>query len=1003
MRLNQALLLTALTMSTIAGTTLALPAPAFADAQPAVAAPADLKAALPWDPALVRGTLPNGVSYIIRKHANPEARASVWLHIGSGSLNEVDETRGLAHFLEHMAFNGSENFPPGTVVNFFQSMGLQFGRDQNAFTSFDQTTYQLALPDTKPETIAKGLLFLSDVGGRLLLRDDEIDSERGIILEERRTRLGASQRIMEQVLPRLAPESTIGRRLPIGTEPTIKGVPRQAFVDYYTTFYVAGNMTVIAVADADPAEVVKEIEKAFGSLPAKPKPADLPVGVKGTQGRSAIVASDPDLKSVSLNFQRMEPPLPPSTTVGQMRTDLVDLIGTWAFNRRVAAMQAKGEISAAERLTASVGNFANAARDVSIEASGKPEAWQDILKETGREVQRARLHGFSEREIADARTALVSQAEEAASREATIPAQAHLRRINGDLASGEPTMSAAQRVDLLKQLLPTITASEVGQRWNANFDMDNVIFVAEVPSTLPGGVPAESDLVKAAGAALDVKPEAPKEEARAASLLSKEPAPGKVAESAVFEPAQVTSAWLSNGVRVHHRFMDVRKNEAQIVITIAGGSLLETAASRGLTEAGTLAWSSPATSALSSTQIRDLMTGKKVRVRGGAGGLDTLSIAISGDPAELEAGFQLAYLMLTDPVIEKAEFDRWKAQQARAIEQRKVNPMGVMMEALADGLYPKDELRTRPLTQEQVSAVTLEAAQAWLRERVKTGPIEVAIVGDVKAEQVMPLVEKYVGSLPARERIGAGAFASSRKVARNAGPITISRTAATQTDQAMVLDGFYGADVTNVRDVRLLQVASRVLSTRMVKAIREDKQLVYSIGAVHRPARELPGFGMFLSQAPTQPGKAEALSKALEEVYTEFAKNGPTEEEMVTAKKQFANLFAEQMKEPDFWLGRMTDLDYRGLKLEDTMEAPAFYQNVKGEDVREAFARYYKPENVIRFVVLPQASPDSSTSTPDAPGVPGGSKKPGEPGAPGEPDGGKPPMKPEKPNTGAPK
>src|SRR2546422_7137764 len=171
---------------------------------------------LPTDPALVTGTLPNGLSYIIRKHRNPEGRVSIWLHVSSGSLNETDATQGLAHYLEHMAFNGSANFPAGTVIPFFQSLGLAFGRDQNAFTSFDQTTYQLALPGGGRDVVEKGLLFMSDVAMRMSLGATEIDGERQIILEEKRARASAQQRVQDQVYERLAPDSTLGRRLPAG-------------------------------------------------------------------------------------------------------------------------------------------------------------------------------------------------------------------------------------------------------------------------------------------------------------------------------------------------------------------------------------------------------------------------------------------------------------------------------------------------------------------------------------------------------------------------------------------------------------------------------------------------------------------------------------------------------------------------------------------------------------------------------------------------------------------
>ena len=186
------------------------------------ASPADEK--VPIDPALVMGTLPNGLNYIIRPHKNPEGRVSIWLHVSTGSFNETESTRGLAHYLEHMAFNGTANFPPGSVVPFFQSLGLSFGRDQNAFTGFDQTTYQLTLPSGSRESVEKGMLYMSDVGLRMSLFPAEIDSERQIILEEKRARASAQQRVQDQIFERLAPESTLGRRLPIGSEATIKSV-----------------------------------------------------------------------------------------------------------------------------------------------------------------------------------------------------------------------------------------------------------------------------------------------------------------------------------------------------------------------------------------------------------------------------------------------------------------------------------------------------------------------------------------------------------------------------------------------------------------------------------------------------------------------------------------------------------------------------------------------------------------------------------------------------------
>ena len=257
------------------------------------------------------------------------------------------------------------------------------------------------------------------------------------------------------------------------------------------------------------------------------------------------------------------------------------------------------------------------------------------------------------------------------------------------------------------------------------------------PSNMTGGVPSESDVIAVGTKALDVKPEAEKEAARAAALMDKIPTPGTIAEQDEHAATKVANAWLSNGARVHYRFMDEQKNEASINITLAGGSIEETAADRGIGELASVAWAQPATSTLTSTDIRDLTTGRKARARGGVG-LDTMTITVSGSPAELESAMQQAYLMLTDPVIEKSGYDRWKTRSLRSAEERKKVVDGVFAETLVATIYPASETRVQPLTPDQINAQTPEKSQAWLRSRLATAPIEVTIVGDIQKDEAMP-------------------------------------------------------------------------------------------------------------------------------------------------------------------------------------------------------------------------------------------------------------------------
>jgi zinc protease len=918
---------------------------------------------LPTDPRLVTGELDNGLKYIVMQHGNPPGRAAVWLHVSTGSLNETDEQRGIAHYLEHMAFNGSENFPPGSVITFFESMGLRFGQHQNAFTSFDQTVYQLAMPDNKPETLDKALLFMSDVAGRLLLLPDEIENERQVILEERRSRMSGRQRVQDQVIARLIPGSLIGERLPIGVEETILGVDQDDFRDYYTRWYVPSNMTLVVVADMEPEQAVARVREHFGFGERTPVPVDQDARVAPTEGHSAIVVSDPELTSADITIGRITPPSPPVTTVELARAEIVETIGSMALNRRIEAKVNRGGTSYLGA-GASTQNLFNVARFTQVSADGKPERWRDMLTELAADVQRARLHGFEEHEIEDVKTMLLASAERFVEMEKTIPASFLLRQITLTVASGEPVMSPTQTLDLYRRLLPTITAEEVSARFAELYDPSAAVFVLEIPSSAE--VPAEADLLSHGLAAIAARPEKEAAARRASALLEKTPTPGDVAEQAEHQASAVWSGWLSNGVRVHHRFMDYREGQVTVTITLADGSLRETAADRGVSQAAGLAWDQPATSTLSSTDIRDLMVGKKVSV-GGSGDLDDMRLTVSGSATDLEAGMQLAYLLLTDPRIEASALEQWKERQLRAIEAREKDPRAAFAFHFPDTIFPRGEVRTRPLTASQVERITLEQAQARLDRVIATAPIEVAIVGDISRERAVELARTYLGSLPPRERISDATLDDLRPAGPETGPLARDAEVATQTPTAFVLAGFFGPDADNIADSRRMGLAARIVSSRMIQRIREQERLVYSISAASQPAPALPGFGLFFASAPTDPAKVERLLATIEEMYETFAAEGPTAEELEVAKKQAANTFDEQMKEPGFWTSRLATLTYRGVSLDDIVAAPEAYQNETAEAIRETFAKYYKPESIVSVIVRPVGNEPAPSSTPEAP------------------------------------
>lgn len=929
---------------------------------------------LPSDERLVRGEMDNGMHYIVRANAKPPGRMAVWLHVSAGSLDETEQQRGLAHFLEHMAFEGSEHFPPGTVVPLFESFGMTFGHDQNAFTSFDQTVYQLTLPDTKAETIDKAMAFLDDVAQHLTLPPPQIDAQRQVILQERTSRLGSIQRVQDYYFERVAPGSTLGHHIPIGTEEAIKSFQQPDLASFYHQWYVPANMTVLAAGDLDPKALEQAVKQHFSGGARAPAPAMRPVGIAPYAGVRAIVAADPELTTAEVGFNWLTPAPPAVKTMADYRQRLVEAMGTWCFDRRLQQKVSQGKVSF-QSGGAQISDLFGAGRLTAIIAHGDADKWKQMLTDSATELRRATLHGFTDQELGDARKEMQSNVERAVETEAGRSDSAVLGEIDQAVENGDTITSSQQDLEITKAILPQITLAEVNGRFAALFDSEKPLsFVLQAPSK--GEVPTEEQLIALGQQAFWVKPEAETAPKEATALLEKAPEPAPVEELTEEPQSHVWSGWLADGARVHFRRMDYLKDQVGVAIIVAGGEIQENAENRGITQASLTAWAQPATSKLSSTDIQKLLTGKKASTGTPQTTADAIILPVGGSPEELETGMQLAYLLLTDPVIEPTAFQRWAQRKKQSIAQSKLSPQGVFGDLLADTLYPADAVRVRPLTIEQVDHLSLEGSQAWLRDLCAKAPMEVAIVGDIDKDKAMDLAQRYLGNLPKRERISKSTLDPLRTVAYRPGPLEAHREVQTQTQQAIVMAGLQGPALKDLEDVRLINLATRVLTTRATATIREKQQLAYSPSVSASPGTEYPRLGIIAAISPTDPKNAEPLVGAFTQLFDEFAKSGPTAEEMETAKKQVAADLDNQLRQPGYWIQTLATLDYHERTIESILSGPAAYAAFTAEQVKAAWDKYDKPEQSFRLWVVPAANapgPEGVTgAVPDRPGGAGG-------------------------------
>ncbi|MGD8453785.1 MAG: insulinase family protein [Phycisphaerae bacterium] len=921
---------------------------------------------LPTDSRVQTGRLDNGVSWVYRQHATPPGRVFLLVHVRTGSLNETEAQRGLAHFIEHMGFNGTEHFAPGELIPYFESIGMEFGADVNAYTSFDQTCYMVFLPDTSMEEIDKGLMVLSDYVFRDLLLEAEIDKERGVILEELRGGQRAEQRMRDELWPKLFAGSRFGQRMVIGTEEVIRGAGRDELERYYRTWYRPENVTVFLVGDVELDPLMSVVQKWFGEY--KPEgPAEKAHGpeFKPFTEQRAIIVTDPEYARGDFAAINLRPGRQPPTTVDEWRGELVEHLACRMVTRRLEERVRQGEASFQEAgLWA--GSFFDEAVLVSAQASGEPRDWEAAAREVVIEISRARQFGFNERELELARSELRAAAQRAVDTENTRDGQAILFELSRLWHEQQPIMTAAQELELVDRLLPTITLAELNQVFADYFRPGTFAYVLEFPDKPDVKVPTEDEVLAVARAALSERVEPPVEKKGPGDLLAAEPEAGHVVESTVDEDLGITSAWLENGVRFHHRYMDYRKDTVLMSISLAGGQIEETPDNIGVTAVSLLAINQPATSRLSSNDVIDIMTGKNVEVRA-VPAEDAVVIRIQGSPADLEDGLRLVYALLQDAKLEEAAFTTWKQSLLQRLAMAQQRPDFKGFEAMRELMGGGDPRLAMP-TAERVERQTVAGGQAWIERLCKQAPIEVAIVGDIKLDRAQSLIEKYLGSLAPRERTAAN-LDPLRKLHRQAGPLKRRVEVPTVTDKAFFLYGFMSCDAVAVEESRLFHLAANIVTSRLIKRVREELSLVYTIQAQSEPSMAYLDNGLFFSYSPCDPAKIDEVVAETERVYREFAEKGPTDEELANARKQVETDLDTDMKEPEYWWGVLQGLEQHKMELAPLKTIRADFAGYTAEQVRAAFAKYYTPERtfVVTAAPVPPPAPPAPVEPAEAP------------------------------------
>jgi len=913
----------------------------------APAAPVDPVVAL--DAAIKRGTLANGLTYYVMKHQKPEQRAALWLVVDAGSVLEDDDQRGLAHFVEHMAFNGTKRFPKQAIIDYMEKAGIRFGPDLNARTSFDETVYQLTVPTDNRDVMMKGLDILRDWASDVSFDPAEVDKERGVVLEEWRGGRGPFARINDRQWPVLFQGSRYAERLPIGRPEVIKGAPRDKLVRFYKDWYRPHNMAVLAVGDFDPAELEQAITARFGDLVEPPRPRTrAPVPVPHDHELAVTIATDREMPLTRVAIvDKLDHRN--NATRGDFRRFVVERLYHDMLNARFAelAQDPAAPITVAGSNTSALTRTCDG---FSRNAGAKDGRVGDALALLFREIARVEKFGFLPSELERTRIAMIARFENDAREWDKAPLRGIVEEIVRNFLQAESMPGRSAELDMVRAMAPGVTLDELNHLARMWGGARGRVITISAPADAKLPSEAEVRAIAAAAATAPVEPWKDSADAPDAvhALLEHAPARGKVVATTHDAAADATVWTLGNGVRVIVKPTTFQNDEVTFAGWQLGGTSLvpdkdfvharfaaEIAAASGAGELDVVA-------------LRKVLAGKVVNVNVAVSELGENMFG-SARPADLETALQLLYLRLTAPRRDERAFAAWKERQRDFLRHKSSLPdiaFGEEMLAVTSG----NHVRRRPPTVEMIDQVDLDRALAIYRSRLADlAGLSVVFVGNVDLATLQPLVETYLGSLP-----GAGRNAHWRDIGTKypVGRITRTVVAGSEPRSRVQLEMSAPArwSLDAERDASIL---SRVLQIRLREVMREDMGGVYGVSV-----------NAWVSREPTQrrsldiwfgcdPANIEALKAAALGEIRAIARSGIGDDYLTKATEQMRREHEVNLKNNGWWRNRLRTAYYFHEDFARNNDLDAALRRVSSANVKAAAARFLDEKNLIVGILRP--------------------------------------------------
>ena len=918
--------------------------------------------ALPLSPKIKTGKLENGLTYFILPNKKPENKVELRLVVNAGSINEDDDQQGLAHMAEHMAFNGTTHFKKNDIVSFLQDIGVGFGNDLNAYTSFDETVYILPIPTSKPENLEKGFQVLEDWAHNVTYNKEDIDGERPIILEESRLGKGAQDRMFRKIFPKLFKGSLYADRLPIGMDSIIKNFPHETIKRFYTDWYRPDLMAVVVVGDITVEKAEALIKKHFTGLKSPTNPRERKYAALPPYASSdAIVITDKEATSYAVNVQYPAFVKHSLSTDADYKNNIIRSLFSSLFNQRLQELTQKEN----PPFVYGYGNFGSYARGYdafSLSAGSGTNSPGTALTALMTEVERAKKFGFTQAELDRAKKSYLNRIEKAYNDRDKTESSTLVNEVVTYFLEKEAMPGIEVEYDLSKKIVPAITLEEVNKVLDVIKENPNKLVAITGPEandkvTLPDSLQIMQTL--AAIEKADIK--AYEENVIATNLLPKEPKAGKVLTKTKNLKAGTTELKLSNGVTVSLKKTDFKNDEIVLSASRYGGKNEYGIKDKYNAEYATQITSTMGFGNFSPVDLRKALAGKTATINEVFSGTED-GFSGSSSVKDVETMLQLLHLHVTSPRKDTSLFNSFIQKNKSQLAMLSANPQAAFVDTFYKTMFNNNPLAPVAVPHaEYFDQVKLDRAMEIYKAHFgDMSGMHIAIVGNIDEQKMIPLIEKYIASLPAS---GKKFTYTDNKVRLAKGKLNMN-TYKGKEDKSLILAVFAGDAPYSEDDALKASALTEVLNIRIIEELREKVQGIYG-GGIFGGLEKVPYSSYsFIAQLPCGPEKADTLTQALQSEIVKIRKKGIEESYLTKVKQQWKQSHKETIKSNAAWAGNIIDSKVQGEDLDRFINYEKYVDKLTTADIQKAANQYLSGDNLLIATLMPEKyDPKKESST----------------------------------------